>query len=149
HGDGSYGEAVARGGGARPSVRCAASGRRLGVEREMVLAPGEAPVMRDLAPVLELAAAGKRHPEFDQRSDRLNAFLEAFQNIVPSLSTIRVLDRHGNTLVKVRGGRRSHALYESLEHFPYAEEELENEPFRQRLQALAPHEVAFTLLPQT
>ena len=144
-----YREDVTREVGSNLNNLVAEIDRRLRVEREMVLALADAPAMRDFAPVLELAAAGELHPEFGQRSDRLNAFLEAFQNIVPSLSTIRVLDRHGNTLVKVRGGRRSHALYESLEHFPYAEEELQNEPFRRRLQALAPHEVTFTLLPQT
>lgn len=123
--------------------------RRLRVEREMVLALTEAPAMRRFFPVLEKAAIGEVHAEFSRRSDEFNAFLEAFQNIVPSLSTIRVLDRRGNTLLKVRNGRRSRTLYEGLEHFPYAEEELQNEPFRQRLQALIPDEVAFTLLPQT
>lgn len=123
--------------------------RRLRVEREMVLALTEAPAMRRFFPVLERAAVGEVHAEFSRRSDEFNAFLEAFQNIVPSLSTIRVLDRLGNTLLKVRNGRRSRTLYEGLEHFPYAEEELQNESFRQRLQALIPNEVAFTLLPQT
>lgn len=123
--------------------------RRLRVEREMVLALTEAPAMRRFFPVLERAAAGEIHTEFSRRSDEFNAFLEAFQNIVPSLSTIRVLDRLGNTLLKVRGGRRSRMLYEGLEHFPYAEEELQDETFRQRLLALIPNEVAFTLLPQT
>ncbi len=123
--------------------------RRLRVEREMVLALTDTPAMHRFFPVLEKAAVGEVHVEFSRRSDELNSFLEAFQSTVPSLSTIRVLDRLGNTLIKVRRGRRSRTLYEGLEHFPYAEEELQNEPFRRRLQAFMPNEVAFTLLPQT
>ncbi|HEX6174624.1 MAG TPA: sensor histidine kinase, partial [Candidatus Binatia bacterium] len=60
--------------------------RRLRVEREMVLALTEAPAMRRFFPVLERAAVGEVHAEFSRRSDEFNAFLEAFQNIVPSLS---------------------------------------------------------------
>jgi two-component system, NtrC family, sensor kinase len=123
--------------------------RRLHFDRGVVRALAEAPAMRAYVPVLEHAALGERHPRFDEHTAELNEFFEAFQRIVPSLATIRVLDASGNTLVKVSNARRSRTLYEGIERFPYAEEELHDPAFLSRLGQMPPDEVAFTLLPQT
>jgi two-component system, NtrC family, sensor kinase len=123
--------------------------RRLRFEREVVRALADAPAMRQYIPVLESAGVGERHERFYVLTHQLNSFFEAFQQIVPSISAIRVLDGDGNTLVKVENGRRSRTIYEGLAPFPYAEHELHDEAFRARLGELAPGEVAFTVLPQT
>ncbi len=123
--------------------------RRLRYERQTFQSLIYAPALEQYVPVLRSAAEDRIHPEFFERTDRINDFLEAFQSIVPALSTLRVLDAQANSLVKVRGGRSTPAAFDGIESFPYAEEELDTEQYIPTLRDLVPNEVGVTLLRQT
>ncbi len=121
--------------------------RRLLFERELVLALARSPTLRAFEPVLERAARGDIHPDFFALEDRVNAFLEAFQAVVPGLRTVRVLDLEGNALVRVRLGRRTEPVLDGYEAFPFAEEADDPERLAETLARLPPGEVSFLRLP--
>ncbi|GMR09056.1 MAG: hypothetical protein BMS9Abin26_2068 [Gammaproteobacteria bacterium] len=122
--------------------------RRLSFEREMLLGLVDAPAIQQFYPVLQSASRGDIHPDFSPRSSTINSFLGDFQEIVTSLNTIRLLDINGNTLIKVRGGQYSPAYFDGIESFPYAEEELDDETFINRLKEIPANEVSVVLLSQ-
>lgn len=123
--------------------------RRLVYERETFRSLATAPALEQYIPVLQEASTGTVHAEFFERTDKVNEFLEAFQSIVPSLNTLRILDSQANTLVKVRVGRSTPAVFDGIESFPYAEEELDDEEYLKRLYELPVNEVGVTLLEQS
>ncbi len=123
--------------------------RRLASDREMFAALATAPAIEQYIPVMQAAAEGELHPEFFERTDSINRFLEAFQKVVPSMNTLRVLDSQANTLVKVRFGQSAPASFDGIESFPFAEEEIDDEQYLNRLYELPNNEVGVTLLNQT
>ena len=123
--------------------------RRIVYERETFSALVTAPAIEQYIPVMRAAADGDLHPEFFKRTGNINTFLEAFQRIVPSMNTLRVLDAQANTLVKVRFGQSSPALFDGIESFPFAEEEIDDEQYIDRLYELPNNEISVTLLTQT
>jgi len=123
--------------------------RRIVYERETFSALASAPAIEQYIPVMQAAADGDLHSEFFQRTENINTFLEAFQKIVPSMNTLRVLDAQANTLVKVRFGQSSPALFDGIESFPFAEEEIDDEQYLDRLYELPNDEISVTLLTQT
>ncbi|WP_126452137.1 sensor histidine kinase [Sulfuriflexus mobilis] len=123
--------------------------RRLVYERETFRALVNAPVFEQYLPVMHDANEGRLHAEFFARTEQINGFLETFQQIVPSLHTLRILDSQANTLVKVRYGQRSPALFDGIESFPLAEEEIDDEEYLERLYTLPNNEIGVTLLTQS
>ena len=123
--------------------------RRIVYERETFSALVTAPAIEQYIPVMQAAADGDLHPEFFPRTENINTFLEAFQRIVPSMNTLRVLDAQANTLVKVRFGQSTPALFDGIESFPFAEEEIDDEQYLDRLYELPNDEISVTLLTQT
>jgi two-component system NtrC family sensor kinase len=123
--------------------------RRLVYERETFSALVNAPAFEQYLPVMREANEGLLHSEFFARTEQINGFLETFQQIVPSLHTLRILDAQANTLVKVRYGQRSPALFDGIESFPLAEEEIDDEEYLERLYALPNNEIGVTLLTQS
>jgi len=123
--------------------------RRLASDREIFAALSKAPAIEQYIPVMQAAAEGELHPEFFNRTDRINTFLEAFQTVVPSMNTLRVLDAQANTLVKVRFGQSAPASFDGIESFPFAEEEIDDEQYLNRLYELPNNEIGVTLLNQT
>lgn len=123
--------------------------RRLVYERETFSALVNAPAFEQYMPVMREANEGTLHSEFFERTEQINGFLETFQQIVPSLHTLRILDAQANTMVKVRYGQRSPALFDGIESFPLAEEEIDDEEYLERLYALPNNEIGVTLLTQS
>lgn len=123
--------------------------RRLVYERETFRALVNAPAFEQYLPVIRAANEGQLHSEFFPRTEQINGFLETFQQIVPSLHTLRILDSQANTMVKVRYGQRSPALFDGIESFPFAEEEIDDEQYLERLYALPNNEIGVTLLTQS
>ncbi len=123
--------------------------RRLASDRETFAALAKAPAIEQYIPVMQAAADGDLHPEFFARTDKINSFLEAFQKLVPSMNTLRVLDSQANTLVKVRFGQGAPASFDGIESFPFAEEEIDDEQYLNRLYELPNNEIGVTLLNQT
>lgn len=123
--------------------------RRLVYERETFRALVNAPAFEQYLPVMRAANEGQLHSEFFPRTEQINGFLETFQQIVPSLHTLRILDSQANTMVKVRYGQRSPAVFDGIESFPFAEEEIDDEQYLERLYALPNNEIGVTLLTQS
>ncbi len=129
------------------SAMAAEIDRRLQFERELFRALARSPALREFHPVLEWAARGDIHPEFFEREDRVNGFLEALQAVVPGMRSLRVLDLEGNALIRVRFGRRTEPIFDGYEGFPFAEEATDPEALAARLARLPPGEVSFLRLP--
>ena len=123
--------------------------RRLVYERETFRALANAPAFEKYLPVISEANEGRLHDDFFTLTEEINSFLETFQQIIPSLHTFRFLDDQANTMVKVRYGRRSPALFDGIESFPLAEEEIDDEQYLERLYALPNNEISVTLLTQS
>lgn len=123
--------------------------RRLVYERETFRALVNAPAFEQYLPVIQEANEGTLHHEFFERTEQINGFLETFQQIVPSLHTLRILDAQANTLVKVRYGQRSQATFDGIDSFPLAEEEIDDERYLEILYALPNNEIGVTLLTQS
>ena len=120
---------------------------RLNYEREVVISLASSPAMKRFFPILEAAAEGDLHPQYFEEVDKINEFLAAFQHSVPGLDTVRILDIDGNTLVKVRFGKHLPALFESMEEFPFAEEELVEDDFLDWMLQLESYVLVYGQLP--
>lgn len=121
--------------------------RRLQSEREIIERLAETPSMTAFLPVLAEAGEGREAPDFARRSTELTGFLQEFQGVVPGLFTLRLLDRHGNTLIKVTGGRATVPLFEGLHGIVHAEPEIDADAFAAVLRALPFNEPGYAALP--
>ena len=120
---------------------------RLNFEREVILSLASSPAMQRFIPTLAAASNGDLLPNYFEEVDKLNEFLEGFQQSVPGLDTVRVLDLDGNTLVKVRFGKHLPPLYESMDDVPFAEEELLDPNFLSWIRQLTPGKLVYGQLP--
>lgn len=120
--------------------------RRLLIERDLVSGLARVPEVEQYLPVLEELVDGRVHPQSTPRFERVNDFLETFQSVRTSLDTIRILDREGNSLVKVSDGRRSAPVYEGFGGLPYVEDEPEDPRFVQALRSLSGDQAGSLLL---
>ncbi|WP_018233188.1 sensor histidine kinase [Thioalkalivibrio thiocyanodenitrificans] len=123
--------------------------RRLHFEREVISALAHSAPMQGFQSVLEQARDGRKHPQFNLRAAQLGIFLEEFTALIPDVGTIRVLDVRGNTLLMIRDRQVMPTHYQGMDPYPYAEEELDDPVFLQRLQASPRGEVSYQLLPQS
>ncbi|MDH5764569.1 MAG: sensor histidine kinase [Gammaproteobacteria bacterium] len=114
---------------------------------KIVLSLATSPAIKNFYPVLQAAAESDLHANYFEEVDKLNRFLAGFQHSVPGLDTVRVLDIDGNTLVKIRFGKHLPALFESMEDFPFAEEELVENEFLSWMRQLKPYQVSYAQLP--
>ncbi|OOG23355.1 two-component sensor histidine kinase [Thioalkalivibrio denitrificans] len=123
--------------------------RRLMFEREVISALVESAPMQAFQSVLSQARDGHKHPQFNLRAAQLGIFLEEFTALIPDVGTIRVLDVRGNTLLMIRDRQVMPTHYEGMDPYPYAEEELDDEAFLQRLRSSPLGEVSYQLLPES
>ncbi len=123
--------------------------RQLYAEREMLLGLARVQALTDYLPLLAASRDPVRPPGYAAVAERLNRFLEAFQQPVTTFQLLRVMDRDGITRIKVRGARSVPAEFEGLGTLPQVEEEIEAPEFVAWLRAQVPGEVAFTILPST
>lgn len=123
--------------------------RRLHFEREVISALVESAPMQAFKSVLAQARDGRRHPQFNLRAAQLGIFLEEFTALIPDVGTIRVLDARGNTLLMIRDRQVMPTHFQGMDPYPYAEEELDDPDFLNRLRASPRGEVSYQLLPQS
>jgi len=123
--------------------------RRLRFEREVIGALVESAPMQGFLSVLEQARDGRKHPQFNLRAAQLGIFLEEFTALIPDIGTIRVLDVRGNTVLMIRDRQVMPTHYQGMDAYAYAEEELDDPGFLQRLRALPRDEVSYLLLPES
>ncbi len=121
--------------------------RRLYYERQMIKSLASAPDIIKYLPVLLRAADGDLHPDYFAMSAQLTRFLKTFQGVAPGFSTLRLLDLHANTLIKVHLGRAVFGEFDGIESMPYAEDELEDDDFLDRLHDVSANQMDFISLP--
>ncbi|MBN4080272.1 HAMP domain-containing histidine kinase [Beggiatoa alba] len=121
--------------------------RQLSAERALTYGLSQAPAVQEFLIVLDKIEQQQIPPDFDQKMNAISRFFEGFQTIIPGTFFIRILDSHGNTLVKVSHKQRSQPIYESLQGFSYVEQELQNPDFVNKLKSLVKNQVHALVLP--
>ncbi len=122
---------------------------RLSFERDTIKALAKSPAVQNYIPVLQAAERGEFHPEFRERTEKLNLALEEYQSVLPSTGSIRVLDAWGNSLAKVSFGQRTRTVYDGIDPYPLVEEDLDDEEFANTLSSLPEGEVNYVLVPES
>ena len=122
--------------------------RRIFIERDLISGLSRVPVVREYLPVLQVIGQDQEHPGFKLRTERLIHFFETFQGVRRSLGTVRILDKHGDTLIKIRNGKRLSPALENMDHVPVVENGSDFPDFRQALSDLRPNDVGSLLFPQ-
>ena len=120
--------------------------RRFLVERDLIAGLAGVPEVERFRDALRAVERGAPVAVGESARDALNRFLETFQSVRTSLDTVRVLDRAGNTLIKVRDGQSIAPTFESLGAMRFAEAEPDDPAFAAELTALQPGETASILL---
>ena len=116
--------------------------------RNLVLGISRASAVKSFMPVLNSVAQDESHPSIRILRRKINQYLEGFQTIIPGEFIVRVLDYHGDTLVKVTHNKTSQAQYESLQGVHYVEHQISNSAILNILEKLPRDEVSFITLPQ-
>lgn len=120
--------------------------RRMLIERDLISGLATVPAVERLRDAMRAVERGAPAATLEPARDELNAFLETFQSVRISLDTVRVLDRAGNTLLKVREAQRARARFDGLSDVGYVESEPEDARFAEDLAALPPGGPATILL---
>lgn len=115
--------------------------------RNLVLGISRATAVKSFIPVLESVAKGQHHPQISLLRQKVNRYFEGFQTILPGEFTLRLLDNHGDTLVKVTQNKTSSPQYENLLGIRHVEPQISSSSFIQNLQKLPANEVGFLNLP--
>ena len=121
--------------------------RNLQGDRRMVLGLTHTPQMQSFTAVLQQLANGKIPDDFAAQRHRLEDYFNGLQAILPKAYYLRVLDRHGNTLLRVNQEKASLPMYESLAGISYVEQEVNRPDFVKRLRQLPREEVSVVSLP--
>ena len=115
--------------------------------QNLVLGISRANAIKEFMPILKSVANDENHPSIRLLRRKINHYLEGFQTIIPGDFLLRVLDNHGDTLVKVSHNKTSQAQYESLQGIKYVEHQLSTPAFIKTLEKLPKDEVSFLTLP--
>lgn len=121
--------------------------RHMELQRELALGLANANVVQEFLPSMQAAEQGKFNSTYNIYHSRINHYFEGFQTIINGLYVMRLLDRQGNTYIKVSDTRRSAPIYESVNGLAYAEQELDDKPFAKLLKKLPNGEVSGLVLP--
>jgi len=121
--------------------------RHLQDNQELALGMSKAPAIQGFLPVLAALPSGKLPSQTRILRSRVNHYFEGFQTILPSAFYLRVLDMHGNTLVKVSNTTRSIPAYESLSGLSYVEREVASPDFVKQLRELPANEASALRIP--
>ncbi|MCB1724896.1 MAG: HAMP domain-containing histidine kinase [Gammaproteobacteria bacterium] len=116
----------------------AAIDRRLFIEHDLIRALSQVPAVRALLPSLGAMYEGDPldEIEFAEKLDLAARFFETFQGVRRSLGTVRILNRAGDTLVKVRDGQPVPPVFEHLGDVAIIENGSEIPSFREEVAGL-------------
>lgn len=115
--------------------------------QNLVLGISRANAIKEFMPILKSVADDENHPSIRLLRRKINHYLEGFQTIISGDFLLRVLDNHGDTLVKVSHNKTSQAQYESLQGIKYVEHQISTPAFIKTLEKLPKDEVSFLTLP--
>ena len=115
--------------------------------RHLVLGISRAAAINAFIPILESVARDENHPEINLLRRKINHYFEGFQTILPGEFALRILDIHGDTMVKVTHQKTSDAQYENLFGVNYVEHQVATPAFATLLKNLPANEMSFISLP--
>ncbi len=121
--------------------------RHMELQRELALGLANANVIQEFLPSMRAAEQGKFDSKYNIYHSRINHYFAGFQTIINGLYVMRLIDRQGNTYIKVSDTRRSAPIYESVNGLAYAEQELDDKLFAKLLRKLPTGEVSGLVLP--
>ena len=121
--------------------------RELQNSRNLVKGISRATAIKSFMPILKSVAHGENHPEINLLRRKINHYFEGFQTILPGEFTLRVLDIHGDTLVKVSRQKTSQAQYENIFGVDYVEHQISTPEFVSLLKKLPRDDISFINLP--
>ncbi len=123
--------------------------RSLLADQDFIRKLPESQAIKQFLPVLNSARLGKRHPDYAQKLFELSQFLEQYQSVISLFDIFRIMDSHGNTLLKVHFGQQSITRYEGFEPYVLMDREIFLSEHNKLLSDLPVNNVSFIELPQT
>ena len=119
------------------------------LELQVELADGMAKsnAVQDFLPSLKEADRGHFTSMFNVHRSRINHYFEGFQTILQGRFVMRLMDKFGNSYIKVSQSRRSTPAYEGISGMMYVEQEVDGLVFNELLQKLPLNEVSTITLP--
>lgn len=121
--------------------------RQMDNYRQLTEGMARSPAIRQILPILNSIRLGQTDARLNIHRSRINHFFEGFQTILKSGYFMRLMDSHGNSLVKVSHLNRSAPVYESVSGIAYVEQEINAPAFIKRIKQLPKGEASAVTLP--
>jgi two-component system NtrC family sensor kinase len=121
--------------------------RQMEQQVQLVSGLSKSNAVQDFLPLLSDAEAGQVPAEFNVFRSRLNHYFEGFQTILQGQYVLRLMDRFGNSYIKVDQNKRSIPTYEGISGIFFVEQEVDGLKFNAMLEKLPANEVSMTNLP--
>ena len=122
--------------------------RHLELQRQLASGVATSAAVQDYLDALQVTQFERVDSRYHIQWGRVNHYFEGFQTIVQGAYRMRILDTHGNTLVKVSDQRRSPPLFANFSSMYYVEPELDDRQFHKTLTHIVANEVSNLLLPR-
>lgn len=120
---------------------------RLEVQEQLVSGLSKSNAVQEFIPLLAKTDSGQVPAGFNIYRARLNHFFEGFQTILQGQYVLRLMDKFGNSYIKVSQSKRSMPTYEGISGMFYVEQEVDGLAFNAALEKLPANEVSMTTLP--
>ncbi len=121
--------------------------RHLKTQRELAMGLAKANAVQEFLPAMQQVERGEIHHMFNVYRTRINHYFEGFQTILQGMYTMRLMDKFGNSFIKVSHNRRSAPVYESISGVNFVEQEVDAPGFNKMLKTLPVAEVSMMVLP--
>ncbi len=122
--------------------------RHLQSNRDLALGLARANAVRGFLPLIYKQEQGEIDPMFNVYRSRITHYFAGFQTILKGMYIMRLMDRYGNSYIKVSNNRNWPPVYEGISGVMFAEQEADGPRFRSRLKKLPRGEVSMTVLAQ-
>ena len=121
--------------------------RHIQSHRDLAMGLAKANAIQEFLPVMKESERGNIGTMFNVHRSRINHYFEGFQTILQGMYTMRLMDKFGNSYIKVSHNRRSLPVYESISGVLFVEQEVDAYGFHETLKKLPRDEVSVIVLP--
>ena len=121
--------------------------RHVQSHRDLAMGLSRANAIQEFLPIMQKSERGNIDPMFNVHRSRINHYFEGFQTILQGMYTMRLLDKFGNSFIKVSHNRRSSPIFESISGVMFVEQEVDAYEFHEMLKKLQVDEVNMLVLP--
>lgn len=122
--------------------------RHLQSNRDLALGLARANAVQGFLPLIHKQQQGDIDPMFNVYRSRIAHYFAGFQTILKGMYIMRLMDRYGNSYIKVSNSKDWAPVYEGISGVMFAEQEADGPRFRSRLKKLPRGEVSMTVLAQ-